>query len=389
MVWIDPQILFAAVTFSILANGAVLTVIYGDLSGRLRAAARDWQIGTVMLAVGCASFILSGYTPRTLMLMAANGAIMFGLTFYLCALERFYDRPRCGWQFLPALAGTLAVFWFSEIYPHFGVRMLLVSSVQFYIIVSCLVVLLNNGRDDTSNSRKMLMALLALAISYGTVRAIYYISVHFGQDIAIENHEDWINLLAPFVLSLLPVTGTTAFVLMCTDNLRRQLEKAAATDYLTSLPNRRALVDSGKEAFEEARGDGSGLGVAILDVDHFKVINDSYGHDIGDKTLMHLAQLLSGEARRRDMIARCGGEEFVVLLRGADARGALSFIERLRNTVENEPYRDGANIMPLTISAGLSMYRPEDVEFDDILRRADNGLYLAKSGGRNRVEMVD
>ncbi|MGQ3675515.1 GGDEF domain-containing protein [Xanthobacter sp. TB0139] len=388
MVWIDPRTLFAAVTFLILANGAVLSVIYGDLSGRLRAAVRDWQIGTVMLAIGCASYITSGYMPRTLMLMSANGFMMFGLTFYLCALQRFYNRPCLRSQFLPAVLGVLAIFCFSELYPHFGMRMLLAWFVKFSIIVLCLLVLVRNGQKDSSNSRKMLLVLLFMAATYGTLRCFYYVTTYFSEQIAIETHADFLNLLTPFVLSLLPVTGTTAFVLMCTDDLRRQLERAATTDYLTSLPNRRALVESGNAAFREARGDGGGLGVAILDVDHFKVINDSYGHDVGDKALTHLAQLFSGEARRRDMIARCGGEEFVVLLRGVNRQGAMSFIERLRKAVESEPYQDGANILSLTISAGLSMYRPEDADFDDILRRADNGLYLAKARGRNRVEMM-
>ncbi|WP_413251135.1 GGDEF domain-containing protein [Shinella zoogloeoides] len=173
---------------------------------------------------------------------------------------------------------------------------------------------------------------------------------------------------------------------MCSDRLQRGLERAADTDYLTGLPNRRSLARAGVEAFLSARQAGGGLCLAVFDIDKFKAINDTYGHDAGDRVLVHVANRLRAGLRPADLIARTGGEEFVVLFRDMAEADGLAIVERMRAAVENGGFSADGEGIALTVSAGLAARATRDETYDDLLRRADAALYRAKANGRNRVE---
>lgn len=155
---------------------------------------------------------------------------------------------------------------------------------------------------------------------------------------------------------------------------------AASTDPLTSLGNRRAL----NEAARIAASTTSTTGVVLLDVDHFKKVNDTHGHAIGDRVLVHLSELLRGELRGDDQAFRIGGEEFVVLLAKCDERGAMATAERLRLRIAGTPLPMGNKYLPITSSFGVCLWGGGD-SFDSILERADEALYECKRGGRNTV----
>ncbi|WP_043639826.1 GGDEF domain-containing protein [Desulfovibrio sp. TomC] len=163
---------------------------------------------------------------------------------------------------------------------------------------------------------------------------------------------------------------------------RRELLDLANRDPLTKALNRRKLGDV--LAAETARSQryATPLAVVMLDIDHFKAINDTYGHDVGDRVLMELTARLSAGLRQVDRLARFGGEEFVVTAPGIDAKGAVEMAERLRQAVAETPF---AAAGPVTASFGAAAYRPHDRP-EDLLKRADEALYRAKAGGRNRVE---
>lgn len=196
------------------------------------------------------------------------------------------------------------------------------------------------------------------------------------------------NIASPLVTALLPVVGTTAFLMMCSERVGRQWELAASTDYLTGLPNRRTLVAVGERRFGELRAPLRGLALAVIDIDHFKAINDRHGHELGDVALRHVADHLRAACRGSDLAARHGGEEFVVLWDGLDAAAAATAGERLRALVAREPLLAGTALIPMTISLGVAAVGEGDGSFSDLLRRADEALYAAKANGRNRVELA-
>jgi diguanylate cyclase (GGDEF)-like protein len=173
---------------------------------------------------------------------------------------------------------------------------------------------------------------------------------------------------------------------MCSERIRRQWERAASTDYLTGLANRRTLADAGAQRFAQARQQDRGFGLGVIDIDHFKSINDRYGHDVGDAALKHVAAKLELACREAELPARQGGEEFVVLFDDVAGDTALAAGERLRHAVAEAPFIAGELTLPVTVSIGVAVRLPEDREFDCVLRRADAALYAAKRGGRNRVE---
>jgi len=163
---------------------------------------------------------------------------------------------------------------------------------------------------------------------------------------------------------------------------QNELERLSSTDQLTSLSNRRKLEEYLEQKIKEANR-GSFFSVIMLDIDRFKTINDTYGHEIGDHVLMHTSHLMKETIRASDLLGRWGGEEFLLILPQTDLEGALLMAEQLRSkiynfTFERYPQR-------VSMSLGVTHYHKDDTP-NSILRRADNALYRAKNSGRNRVE---
>ncbi len=168
----------------------------------------------------------------------------------------------------------------------------------------------------------------------------------------------------------------------------RRMRDLALTDELTQLPNRRHLMQSARHMFEDGgRDNASPMGVLALDIDHFKQINDRFGHDIGDIVLRRVAAALRGNVRDCDRVGRTGGEEFIVLLPRTDPAYAAAAAERLRAAVAALVFGDAVpGLGPVTISIGATYRAGNDPGFEAIAKRADELLYRAKQGGRNRVE---
>ncbi len=164
------------------------------------------------------------------------------------------------------------------------------------------------------------------------------------------------------------------------------MAKAAETDPLTGLPNRRALMDRLNREVARAKRYDHSIGLLFFDLDRFKAINDTHGHQFGDRVLKELAQIALRSVRSIDLVARYGGEEFVAVLPETDGAQALVVAERLRQNVLRHPFTlpTGATAS-VTISVGVAVYPGSAATMDDLVRAADEALYKAKAGGRNRV----
>ncbi|HMD90831.1 MAG TPA: diguanylate cyclase [Anaerolineaceae bacterium] len=166
-----------------------------------------------------------------------------------------------------------------------------------------------------------------------------------------------------------------------------ELEKLATIDPLTGLINRGHFFTLGEYEFEKARQLQTLFSIILLDIDHFKLINDTYNHSTGDRVLIVLAKLLINHARKGDIVCRYGGEEFVILLPNSNLTASLDVAERLRQEFSNYPIELGQNLIKITSSFGVAQVLMEDADLAAVLARADHGLYRAKSGGRNRVSV--
>ena len=162
---------------------------------------------------------------------------------------------------------------------------------------------------------------------------------------------------------------------------KRRLEQLATVDELTGLRNRRWLDDAFARQLTRAIRTGQPMSVMMIDIDHFKQLNDAHGHAYGDTVLRRVAQTLAGGLRPQDLAARYGGEEFAVLLPGIGQESAVAIAERLREAVQ----ADGlAGRRPATVSIGVAT-RSGNQPLDALLERADDALYRAKTAGRNRT----
>ena len=164
------------------------------------------------------------------------------------------------------------------------------------------------------------------------------------------------------------------------------LQHEATTDSLTGLYNRRYLYNLFPKLWSEAMRSNKSLALIIIDIDHFKKINDRYGHPTGDSVLLHLAIVLRANCRESDFLFRIGGEEFLILTSG-DKEGGTQVAEKIRGTLEREPYSDAECIIPVTASFGVAQADAGDGTggLEQLMQRADQALYVAKKGGRNRV----
>lgn len=167
-----------------------------------------------------------------------------------------------------------------------------------------------------------------------------------------------------------------------------KLKQLADTDFLTGLLNRRSFLSAADDALQLSRHYKRGMATLMIDIDHFKKINDVHGHTAGDEAIKRIATIIGGTIRSTDKAARFGGEEFVVLLREIDQQGALILAERIRRGIETSTLDGDAATIPATVSVGVALLDETDRDVQDMIERADQGLYTAKKSGRNCVVLM-
>jgi len=190
--------------------------------------------------------------------------------------------------------------------------------------------------------------------------------------------DEEIKLLESLLCSLIyPLKNATLF---------NQALKMAYTDPLTKTHNRASFRDTLQREIKLAHRNSSHLSIIFFDIDHFKDVNDNYGHECGDIALTSAANCIKDAVRGSDIIFRYGGEEFVILLSDTNIAGAQVIAERIRKNVENHTIAYGMEIIKLTASLGISTLRADD-DSDSIIQRADNAMYHAKEKGRNQIRV--
>lgn len=200
----------------------------------------------------------------------------------------------------------------------------------------------------------------------------------------------WMSFIGGYIASIRRRLGAQRDAL---ESANTKLRELSIRDELTGLYNRRHLTERLDQESERARRYGQSFSVALIDIDHFKTINDKHGHSVGDEVLVQFAAILRLQARFIDHVGqapertlgRFGGEEFMIILPGTPLAGARVCLERMRAAVTQAPFETSAGPLRVTFSAGLAEQR-EGEPAESLLQRADESLYRAKAGGRDRVE---
>lgn len=369
---------FAAPLFGVAA------LVYPD-----EKALRTWAVSNSLTAVAALALLLSNVQASLPLLVPLGALFSVGMALGWVGLRQLCDAPlpRRGLTALAAAGFTFLVLLpAAGILPIInGIRYLIWGAPSLAIIAYSIDLL--RLRGPLQREYAWFLALFSLL---GAVALIG--SGIFGIVADVKGH--WQGL-KPVVLEIalaLMVPGTLATnwsaMMMFTAKLRDQLKRLAETDGLTGLTNRSAFKAAATRVLRRSAVRGNDCALLVVDLDHFKSINDTHGHDGGDEALRRFSALLQRRTRSDDLIGRVGGEEFCVLLPGCQAQAALQMAERLRSEAEAEPVPFNGTAIAVTTSIGLAMLRPEDT-LDTLFVRADRALYAAKTGGRNRVVIAD
>lgn len=378
-----PTLLLANTTlYGVLAVCLVLATRYARADGL-----HFWALGLTLLAAGflLLSFqSLEGQEWATIVL--ANVLRVAAFAMFVEATCQFLQRPAKRWLIWSALPVALVAF--IVFLPNARLRVLFGALLPLYLLVLLGRQMLAGRAGIVGRGQHF---LLAGALLLGLVLAAHIWAALTGRIQAeglADNHlPHALTLLAALTATMLMTFG---FVIMTKERVDERNQKLAFQDELTGINNRRCVRDALNRQIARIRRQGGKLSALLLDIDHFKNINDTKGHQTGDVALQKVAGCIQGRLRAEDVAGRWGGEEFIILLPDTDANGARVVAEQLRRAVEQLRFSGPDHQeFALTVSIGVSELDVGTHEADEtMLRHADQALYKAKELGRNRVEQV-
>jgi diguanylate cyclase (GGDEF)-like protein len=315
---------------------------------------------------------------------ASYGFMAAGLGLVLKGVQRF-----CGGDLstrkiaLITLVGTLLPAYFAVIEPSLRYR-LVVTGLFFGVFnVYCALTLWTQLKDET---RRVMWASLLGFLGLGLaliVRALYI--VWFEPVHGADDQSDLVVSLTLLVIPIAQVSAGFGLMVMVAHKYAVKLNRLSMLDSLTGAYNRSALDRLALRTLNRAHQSRRSVCVAMVDADHFKNINDTYGHPVGDQVLQHLVGILSAQVRPGDLVVRYGGEEFLLVFDGLNLVGASHVAERLRETVERTSISVGSTLLHYRISIGISCTDTQGFDLHKLVAKADSALYQAKQQGRNRV----
>ncbi len=386
MILLDPRttILIGSITCGLMA--LVLTLLRRasplPVTGLLAWVMGAWLVFLALFFLGLRDRI-SDLASVTL----GNAALLLAYVLWLVGtVEHFGGRVNWRNWLIILAAAVGAVTWFSFVQDSFRVRVVIVAGLCAAINAQHLFVLLRTQRaarfGQTIGVTLVGSWLVGLTCVYG-LRAIHAIAFPQGDSGLLTQTAIQVAYTASFtVCNLMLVLG---FATMASDDVRARIEEQAIRDPLTAALNRRALSEALARELSRCRRRGHPLSVLMLDIDHFKRINDEFGHPVGDRVLVHLCRRLAALMRPHDVFARYGGEEFLIALPETDAVAAKKAAQRILFELAAA---DDSELPPITVSIGVAQWMASGESVDSLVARADCALYLAKQNGRNRIEVT-
>jgi diguanylate cyclase (GGDEF)-like protein len=375
---LDAQTLF----FSMWAGVTLMSVALLVGVGRARGGLRAWNAALLWQSAGWVLLIASTLHPGTARLTSTLGAsalVASVSAMYLSACHYLQRRPRPAWLWGPPLLSLVAHAW---VFPFFALRIALINTLLGMQML-WLAWLLRPWLAEGAGRRWRWLAFGALALSAPLVLARTGLVLWAPESYPSFTSAHWLNVGGLLVNNACLIVGTLAFLLAHRDEAERALQRLATLDGLTGTLNHRALLERAAEQLQLALRHGQPFTVLMLDLDHFKQINDQHGHPAGDRVLQLFAELLLGSVRQGDVVGRYGGEEFCVLLPLSNLDAARAVDQRLRERLVDE-------LNPLVgfevnFSAGAAVLEAQRETLEQLVSRADHALYAAKHAGRGQL----
>jgi diguanylate cyclase (GGDEF)-like protein len=372
---------------ALLAGFLLLTLELGVTMRRMpdHPELRTWTAGCWALMGGFAFLAARPVVPLWLSVVAGNWLVCLGLVLFSRAIHQLLSpRPMPRWitLLLAAVLPVIAAMMWTPLHA----RTVAVSLIYVLFLLPGIAVILREGwhaeRALRAVAITMLLAVVALA-----VRAIH----------CLMRPTDYTDLMQAslgqgltFLVAFMCLLGAGfGFVLALFERLANQLEKLATTDGLTGCANRTSTDAMLAQELAHGRRLNTPVAFVLMDLDHFKQVNDQHGHRTGDAVLKLFTTTVKQGLRESDLLGRTGGEEFGIILPGTDELGAHRLVDKIRRAVARMQAVDSKGApLRITVSAGVAVALPhEPLPPERLYGRADRALYVAKRAGRNRVEL--
>jgi len=379
MLNLDPRSIILLASFFSLPLGIVLLLLRRNYPPSIHGI-REWAVSPLLFFLATLMFGSFGTLPDFVSLAGGNVMVLSGSLLLYFGSQRFFECQPSYRPWLLALAiVTPFIIWTAQEPARPALRLVVANSLLAWILLRHAIFLLAR-RHENVFIRLTAMVLLGLAgITMLRVGTVFFTGPISGVFDPASSQVIYLTCLA---LGILLVTMST--VLMTNERMRREFEHLANHDTLTGILTRRAFIAYCEQEMNRCSRNGHPMALMMLDLDHFKKVNDTHGHLVGDKVLIDFVQRVSAQLRSFDKLGRYGGEEFVVMLVDSGLDGAAVVAQRILNMAPNK-----RGLPHCTTSIGIATIRAEDSSVDMLLARADATLYQAKANGRNRFEKAD
>jgi diguanylate cyclase (GGDEF)-like protein len=392
-----PVLEFQTIAFSFFISNIIITIVMAYvwfLNRKRFAGTSRWFIFHILFTIGMFFLMIRKSVPYFVSSVLTHSFIICGLMFFYIGLQRFIGKKA---SYVKATVFFLIFFFlsyfFAYVFPSIKLRIILYSLYFVIINLQAIYLLLfetqKNQRVIYRNTA-IVCGLMTMLYSFRIIAVFLYIP---GMESFLQGPLDSLLIMASQMLN---IAMTFSLVLMINSRLflevqdyanekemmAHELRKLANTDSLTAVFNRAKIEQTLTIEVLRSRRYKHPLSIIIADIDHFKQVNDTYGHNAGDLVLTGIASILKHHVREVDTVGRWGGEEFLIVCPETTAEGAKKLAEKLRKKIEKHHFKD---IGIKTISMGVAQIEIDDWD-EDMIKRADKNLYKAKKAGRNRVE---
>jgi diguanylate cyclase (GGDEF)-like protein len=369
----------------VMTNLVLAASLWAGSGPRSREGLGYWTAGLVAQAMSFAMFSARAETPEWLSVVVASSLLAVSLSLYAAAILEF--RGKSLPDVLHPTVGILAAIVFTMLLDDLTIRVI-VAGLLFSAATAELVALAWTPMHDVSPTTRTLLLGSFAAVSLSFLgRAVAALQ----NPVYVETFQTTSMMQASMLLvgHSAILMASVAFLLMHKERADHAAQQLASIDPLTGAFNRRTFIELAEKELSRSRRMDVPLSLIMLDLDHFKIINDTHGHVVGDRVLQRFAEIVRAELRKEDILVRYGGEEFCVLLPDVPGPGAVTLAGRIRKSVSKQAFDVGEQPVAVTVSAGVAARIDEGPEgLDRLISRADEALYVAKNRGRDRVAAI-
>lgn len=379
----------AGITYAALSLGLAAFVALASRQVDGQRGFAEWTLASLSLALALPLNMLQNHLPLGLAIGVSNFLFMLGWCFHYQAIRAFFGQRqpqglRCKWPWLLALAHGIWMACLAVMIESVAARLYFFNAAGAIVLAAAALAVKPPADGSLLIAARLTQCIFA-SIAFLHAWRVLWFAVAGTPDTVIAPVP--IQVMVGIAQSLLQIALTFGFLLMQNFRLNDELREQADMDVLTGLFNRRGLDLRARRLLARTQKARGQMAILLIDIDHFKQINDTHGHACGDRVLRWLSDQLPAQLRPNDLLGRYGGEEFVALLPDADLATAYKVAERMRSTIAAHATDIDSLTICITLSIGIALAKDANYDLEACLARADAGLYRAKQAGRNRVDL--